>query len=240
MEWIICLRVATIALAVSVLLAILRAVTRYKRGRILDPVKILFAGVVVASVALFIPIYMVTFKDSGCGALETFFISVHNMIRLFVVDGDYTFVLTIYNYMRFNGSGEQVYFLKVSNGKFQTLKNFDSMTRADGIRLSEGTFSSGSKLNGTIEPSGRKFTLTTNDSKSARKGKALWYGSHYGEFILEEREDGFYNLIFKTQECGADADDKIGGVCTRYVMEDGKLVLESQWFEANNGKVTYK
>ncbi|MBQ1224166.1 MAG: hypothetical protein IIX84_07785, partial [Oscillospiraceae bacterium] len=104
MEWIICLRVALIALAVSVLLALLRAVTRYKRGRILDPVKILFAGVVVASATLFIPIYTVTFKDSGCGALETFFISVHNMIRLFVVDGDYTFVVE-----RLVGLSEEMY-----------------------------------------------------------------------------------------------------------------------------------
>ncbi len=114
MEWIICLRVATIALAVSVLLALLRAVTRYKRGRILDPVKILFAGVVIASVALFIPIYMVTFKDSGCGALETFFISVHNMIRLFVVDGDYTFVTE-----RLVGLSEEMY--SIYSGLFSVL-----------------------------------------------------------------------------------------------------------------------
>ena len=37
-----------------------------------------------------------------------------------------------------------------------------------------------------------------------------------------------------------DNNDVIGGVCTRYVMENGALKLESQWFEANNGKVTYK
>ena len=62
MEWTIFLIISAICLISSIILAIIRAKSKYKSGRLLDPSKILFAGVIVSSVILFLPIYKKTKK----------------------------------------------------------------------------------------------------------------------------------------------------------------------------------
>ncbi|MBO5065458.1 MAG: hypothetical protein J6D06_05015 [Clostridia bacterium] len=59
----------------------------------LDNVNILICGVALASVIAFIPVYYNAFVTTDCNFFETLFISVHNTIRLFVVDGDYDFII---------------------------------------------------------------------------------------------------------------------------------------------------
>ncbi len=92
MEWTIFLIISTICLIGSIVLAIVEAKSKYKSGRLLDPSKILFAGVIVSSVVLFLPIYINTFESGECGILETVLIAIHNMIRLFAVDGEFEFI----------------------------------------------------------------------------------------------------------------------------------------------------
>ena len=64
----------------------------FRKVAILDTPKILFIGVTVAATLLFFPIYLANFKDSSCGVFEAVFMSIHNMIRLFIVDGDFIIV----------------------------------------------------------------------------------------------------------------------------------------------------
>lgn len=92
MEWTIFLIISAICLIGSIIFAIIKAKSKYKSGRILEPSKILFAGVIVSSVILFVPIYTNTFKSTDCGIFETVFIAIHNMIRLFIVDGEFEFI----------------------------------------------------------------------------------------------------------------------------------------------------
>ena len=92
MEWTIFLIVSAICLISSIILAIISAKAKYTKGRLLAPSKILFAGVVVSSVILFLPIYINAFKTSDCGIFETVLIAIHNMIRLFIVDGEFGFI----------------------------------------------------------------------------------------------------------------------------------------------------
>ncbi len=92
MSWLIFFILAAVCLAGASVAALIRSKTRYRRGRLLDPAKIFSAGIVVSAVLLFVPVYMDAFGDSGCGAFETFFIAVHNMIRLFIVDGEFEFI----------------------------------------------------------------------------------------------------------------------------------------------------
>ena len=92
MEWIIFLTIASICLILSILLAIVLGKSQYKSGRLLDPSKIIFVGVIASSVLVFIPIYSNAFKSSDCGLFETVLIAIHNMIRLFIVDGEFEFV----------------------------------------------------------------------------------------------------------------------------------------------------
>ena len=92
MNWIICLVIGSVVLPASVIAAIALSKSKRKVGRVLSPLRVLILGVVVSAVALFIPIYWDIFKNENCGAFETFLISVHNMIRLFIVDGEFSFV----------------------------------------------------------------------------------------------------------------------------------------------------
>ncbi len=92
MEWSICLVAAAIVFFTSVVCAIVRGQSTYKSHRILDPSKILFVGVIASSVVLFLPIYANAFRTTECGWLETVLIAIHNMIRLFLVDGEFSFI----------------------------------------------------------------------------------------------------------------------------------------------------
>ncbi len=90
--WMQYLVISVCLLAGSFLLAFAYLKMPYKSGRLLTPSKILFAGVVLSSMALFLPIYQHYFEESQCGVWETITISIHNVIRLFVVDGEFQFV----------------------------------------------------------------------------------------------------------------------------------------------------
>ncbi len=73
-------------------MAAIQSGTKYKIPKIKDSSQIILVGVVASSIVLFIPIYFNVFKTSGCNVFETIFIAIHNMIRLFVVDGDFEFI----------------------------------------------------------------------------------------------------------------------------------------------------
>jgi hypothetical protein len=92
MAWEIFFYLSSACLVLSIILAVVREKSRYKRGRFFEPLTILFMGVIVSAVLLFIPVYSYTFQENSCGIFETVFISIHNMIRLFIVDGDFLFV----------------------------------------------------------------------------------------------------------------------------------------------------
>ncbi|MBE6641849.1 MAG: hypothetical protein E7619_09735 [Ruminococcaceae bacterium] len=92
--WSNCFRASLLLLAVFSLAAIIMKLVKYKTGRIVTPFKLLFAGVALSAVVLFIPIYRVSMETTDCGAFERFFICIHNMIRLFLVDGEFAFIET--------------------------------------------------------------------------------------------------------------------------------------------------
>ena len=79
-------------LGLTLVLVILSFLFGRRWGWRLEPLRILLFGVVAAAVVLFVPLYNTNLKETGCGPLETFLISIHNTIRLFVVDGEFDFV----------------------------------------------------------------------------------------------------------------------------------------------------
>ena len=89
--------IAFILAAAVMVMAVIWAIgvkrMRYKRGRILNPFNILFAGVTLASLIMFIPIYSQAFTTHSYGLGETVLLAIHNTIRLFVVDGEFSIIL---------------------------------------------------------------------------------------------------------------------------------------------------
>ena len=78
---------------IAIIWAVILKRMSYKRGRILNPFNILFAGVTLASLIIFLPIYGQTFAAQSYGVGETFLLAIHNTIRLFVVDGEFSIIL---------------------------------------------------------------------------------------------------------------------------------------------------
>lgn len=92
MKWSIFLIVSVICLLLSVAVAALKTKVDNRKNSVADPLKFLLAGVVLSSVILFIPIYNTAFSTENTGLFETILMSVHNTVRLFVVDGDFEFI----------------------------------------------------------------------------------------------------------------------------------------------------
>ncbi len=92
MVWVVFLVLAVALLSASVVGSVISAKRKYKSGRIFKPSNILFVGIILSAVMLFIPIYINTFKQTECGVFETVLIAVHNMIRLFIIDGEFEFI----------------------------------------------------------------------------------------------------------------------------------------------------
>lgn len=94
MQWLICLIISVFSFSASVVFSAVVLKRDYKSGKFGDPLKILFVGVVVTSVVMFLPIYTNSFIDTDAGIFETVLISIHNTIRLFIVDGEFEFIIT--------------------------------------------------------------------------------------------------------------------------------------------------
>jgi len=94
--WDICLFIVAGLIATSLFLAFLMMLFRNKAPEIFDSAKILVVGVVSSAVTLFIPIYHNIFVAEKLSepvkAIMTALVSLHNTIRLFVVDGDFDFI----------------------------------------------------------------------------------------------------------------------------------------------------
>ncbi len=82
-----------IASVVCFVASIVVAIVGRKKNGAFKITNALFVGVVLSAIILFVPIYLNNFKSSDCGIFETVLISIHNMIRLFIVDGEFDFVV---------------------------------------------------------------------------------------------------------------------------------------------------
>jgi len=78
----------------AMLLAVLGSVmfVKRKKSTFLKPIHLLSAGVFLASFFFFIPIYGISFSGISSGRLLAVLIAIHNTLRLFVLDGEFSFV----------------------------------------------------------------------------------------------------------------------------------------------------
>lgn len=88
----VCFFLAVLALAAGIAGAVLSAGMKYKRKYFMTPFHMVFCGVVFTSTFLFIPIYTEIFAGETFQGAKTVLLSVHNTIRLFVVDGEFTII----------------------------------------------------------------------------------------------------------------------------------------------------
>lgn len=186
-------------MAISVVLASVRSKTKYKRGRLLAPSKILVIGVALSAVIIFIPVYINEFKTCDCGFFEAIFIAFHNMIKLFVVGEDFDFILN-----NLNGMSPIIYrgytvllsilFVLAPILTFGFVLSFFKNLSAH-KRFITHFFS-------------EVFVFSELNEKSVALAKSLHENNHQKRFfvftdVFEKNEEESYELLEKAKELGA-------------------------------------
>ena len=95
MSWIVCFCISVIFIIISIIYAIVTSSSKIRknnRGNILSPIRIMFIGLILASVFMFIPVYIYEYNLNGFHVFDAILLSIHNMIRLFFVDGELSFI----------------------------------------------------------------------------------------------------------------------------------------------------
>ncbi len=93
MLWEICLVLAIVFLIAFALLLFLRNKRKERKNHI-NFLGAFFACVAISSSILFFPICLNIFKDSNCSTFEVVLVAFHNVIKMFVVDGDFSFIVS--------------------------------------------------------------------------------------------------------------------------------------------------
>ncbi len=79
-------------LLAAIVLAIVLAKVKYRAGRTFNALHMLFCGVLISSVIMFYPIYHSGFSQAVLQVPMAVLLSIHNTIRLFIVDGEFEIV----------------------------------------------------------------------------------------------------------------------------------------------------
>ena len=143
-------------------------------------------------------------------------------------NGEYTYLLMLDETSNFYPGGWYVVFRLNADGRWETLKTFDHESRSDDIRV-YATFLNSSTFAGEIFPTRTAFSGTFKQSSTSYIGTNLWDGGFGMNY--EKTDDGYCNIIFSTYEYPSMDSYNGGGSKTRYVMKNGQLAIESQWYE---------
>lgn len=89
LEWILCLVLSALTLVVTAGVVLWQGFGKNLKIRSLNTFRLMFAGVAVSAVALFTPFYFHLYAKYDCNGFEAFMIVLYNVIRLFLVNGEY-------------------------------------------------------------------------------------------------------------------------------------------------------
>ena len=151
---------------------------------------------------------------------------VGNIMGVDMGDGVYTFVLVTYAAGTIGGC--EIVVLRPVNDQLQPVKTFDLRTRSDDIYV-EGSFSSPATLTVTIHPTMTKVKGAVSIPMQERIGTSI-HENGTGTMFYELNDRGCYDLIFCTIERNLYNIDTVGSSRTRYVLEDGQLVMKEQTY----------
>lgn len=92
MVWIVSFAVSAFILVAAFIIMQSRSGRPQGKSHILSGLNLLLCGVFISALVMFIPIYLETGAEHGGNIIEAFLLSIHTAIRLFVVDGELSFV----------------------------------------------------------------------------------------------------------------------------------------------------
>ncbi len=93
MNWTIVFIVSLTIFIASIVCSVLLSQIKYKRGRIVNSLNVLFIGTFLTSFVIFYPIYRKAFDEGFIGSLESIFFTFVESLKIFLVDGEFSFIL---------------------------------------------------------------------------------------------------------------------------------------------------
>lgn len=99
MIWKSCFYISLAIVVLSIIISLGESKKECKRKQILNPFNIFFCGITGAAFVLFIPIYSIIFRAEHFWKIKVCLLSLHNTLRLFVMDGDFTIITDYQEYM---------------------------------------------------------------------------------------------------------------------------------------------
>lgn len=158
-----------------------------------------------------------SYTPTYCTAAEVFGVDMGN--------GEYTYVLSLYN--SGTGGGASVKVLRAVNG---ALKTYDLGLGKIGV---SGKFTDDTHFTATLLPSNKAISgmMPLPYSGFKRAGGALSpMGDGYLNYV--QNKAGVYDLEYSLRITqGGYNWDNIGSCMTKFVLKDGNIVRDSQWFE---------
>ncbi len=97
MIWIICFCISVFIVLSMLCLITVKSKTKNKNGKIkvVNPINFLIVGIFLAGLFIFFPVYYNFFAETESSimrVIKTFLLSVHNTIRLFIIDSDFEMI----------------------------------------------------------------------------------------------------------------------------------------------------
>lgn len=93
MRWYVGIGFSIAFVITTIVIFIVKCRNNPRRLKKIDGNKILSVGLGASAVSLLFPIYLTVLDKEGFWGIEAFFVSVHSMLRLFLVDGDFQFLV---------------------------------------------------------------------------------------------------------------------------------------------------
>ncbi len=180
----------------------------------------------------------VTISHENCSQDFVYQTSWYTMaMDFFGVDmgnGEYTYVLQLAN--SGTGMGHEAIVMRETDGRLEIIKEFTGSNFSDNIDI-QASFSDNTHFSGTILPTNIRINgeMPLPYSGFKRTGKTI-SDEGLGSMSYELNEDGVYDLVFSIRTTAGGYNwDNIGSIITRYVMEEGSLVLASQSYKMYEG-----
>lgn len=93
MDWVVCLSISIVIFIYGIVYTFLTGRCKSKGKRFFDTIKWLIISTFMSAVVMFLPIYNEIFYSDTLRYIKVLLLSIHNSIRLFIVDGEFTIIL---------------------------------------------------------------------------------------------------------------------------------------------------
>lgn len=198
MDWVVCLFASISIFIFGIIRSFILGSAKNKSKRVFNIINMLMISTFISAVVIFLPIYNEVFLSDSLHYIKVFLLSIHNTIRLFIVDGEFDIVLD--HMGNIDGIIETIYSV------FAAVIFVVAPVLTFGVVLSffKNIFAYGRYFLGFFkdvyifsELNDKSLALAENIKKNQKQRMIIFTD------VFENNEETIYELVEKTREIGA-------------------------------------